>query len=160
VACELFVLLLLASVPRAGPAGQASRSDPGLAQKVHVASQLNHGKVVVEESTFPKQGVRCDPTHGIPLVTRFVVLNTNFDFDIYSIVVEHRLSLYQCRLHFKLAKLYVFSMCDCFQVVCFPYPVQKDPNRWMQDNQNKIELGVIGSLFYGYRGGRKLKNFL
>jgi hypothetical protein len=93
VACELFVLLLLVTVPRAGPAGQASRSDPGLRQKVHVASKLNHGKVVVEEGTFPKQGVRCDPTHGIPLVARLVVLNTNFDFDINSSVVEYRLSL-------------------------------------------------------------------
>ena len=54
--------------------GQAGRADPAQARKIHRSGQLDDGKVVVEECPLPEQGVQRDPAHGVPLLTRFIIL--------------------------------------------------------------------------------------
>jgi hypothetical protein len=56
------------------PGRKAGGPDPGHAQKVHVASQLHHGKVVVEEGALPELRVKRDPAYGVPLLISFIGL--------------------------------------------------------------------------------------
>ncbi len=56
------------------PGRKAGGPDPGHAQKVHVASQLHHGKVVVEEGALPELRVKRDPAYGVPLLGRLIGL--------------------------------------------------------------------------------------
>jgi hypothetical protein len=66
VSCQLFHRLL--------PGWEAGRPNARHAQKVHVASQLHHGKVVVEEGALPELRVKGDPAYGVPLLVSLVGL--------------------------------------------------------------------------------------
>ncbi len=56
------------------PGWEAGGPDPGHARKVHVASQLHHGKVVVEEGALPELRVQRDLAYGVPLLVSLIGL--------------------------------------------------------------------------------------
>ncbi len=56
------------------PGWEAGGPDAGHAEKVHMASQLHHGKVVVEEGALPELRVKRDPAYGVPLLVSFIGL--------------------------------------------------------------------------------------